>query len=88
VGGRGSPRERVPPIQTALNKIDSVHAEYPIDMSSNAIASRIREVSELYALGISLSKAKPCAAPAKQAHELTTEAASNTLDVGIETKSM
>jgi len=34
-----------------------------VDMSSQAITIRLREVSELHQLGLSLSKAKPCASP-------------------------
>jgi hypothetical protein len=33
----------------------------PVDMSSAAISSRLREVSELHQLGLSLMKAKPMA---------------------------
>lgn len=36
---------------------------FDVDMSSQAITIRLREVSELHQLGLSLSKAKPCAAP-------------------------
>lgn len=32
-----------------------------VDMSSSAISSRLREVSELHQLGLSLAKAKPMA---------------------------
>lgn len=31
-----------------------------VDMSSQAISNRLREVSELHQLGISLAKARPC----------------------------
>ena len=34
-----------------------------VDMSSEAIAQRIRDASELNALGLSLAKAKPCRSP-------------------------
>lgn len=34
-----------------------------VDMTSEAIAQRIREASELSALGLSLAKAKPCRSP-------------------------
>ncbi len=34
-----------------------------VDMSSEAISRRIRLVSELNQLGLSLAKAKPCPAP-------------------------
>lgn len=34
-----------------------------VDMSSEAIAQRIRDASELNALGLSLAKAKPCSSP-------------------------
>lgn len=34
-----------------------------VDMSSEAIAQRIRETSELNELGLSLAKAKPCSPP-------------------------
>ena len=37
-----------------------------VDMSSQAIASRLREVSELYELGMSLARAKPCMPPNEQ----------------------
>ncbi|HBE70493.1 MAG TPA: hypothetical protein DDW52_20280 [Planctomycetaceae bacterium] len=33
------------------------------DMSSAAITQRIRDAAELHALGLSLSRAKPCDAP-------------------------
>ncbi|MFN7876275.1 MAG: hypothetical protein ACK5PB_13220 [Pirellula sp.] len=36
-----------------------------VDMSSSAIASRLREASELYQLGLSLSKATPITQPTK-----------------------
>lgn len=47
-----------------------------VDMSSEAITSRLREVSELYELGISLAKAKPIS----QAKEDTIPAATSTMD--------
>lgn len=47
-----------------------------IDMSSEAITSRLREVSELYELGISLAKAKPI----NQSKEETIPAATSTMD--------
>ncbi len=34
-----------------------------VDMSSEAIAQRIRDASELNELGLSLAKAKPCKSP-------------------------
>lgn len=34
-----------------------------VDMSSSAISSRLREVSDLHQLGLSLAKAKPMAIP-------------------------
>lgn len=36
-----------------------------VDMSSDGISSRLREVSELYELGQSLKKAKPMSASAR-----------------------
>jgi hypothetical protein len=47
-----------------------------VDMSSEAITSRLREVSELYELGISLAKAKPIS----QSKEDTTPASPSTMD--------
>lgn len=38
---------------------------HKVDMSSSAIASRLREASELHQLGLSLSKATPIAQPPK-----------------------
>lgn len=36
-----------------------------VDMSSEAIASRLRDVGELNELGLSLTSAKPCLSPVK-----------------------
>ena len=47
-----------------------------VDMSSEAITNRLREVSELYELGISLAKAKPITQP----KEDTIPAASSTMN--------
>lgn len=41
----------------------SATAGSAVDMSSEAISRRIRLVSELNQLGLSLAKAKPCPAP-------------------------
>jgi len=40
---------------------------FVVDMSSEAIASRLREVGELNQLGLSLAKAKPCSKPSDPA---------------------
>ena len=47
-----------------------------VDMSSEAITSRLREVGELCQLGTSLAKAKPCPPPLSQSSitRLTNEA--------------
>ena len=42
---------------------------HKVDMSSSAIASRLREASELHQLGLSLSKATPIAQPPKMYQE-------------------
>lgn len=47
-----------------------------VDMSSEAITSRLREVSELYELGISLAKVKPIT----QSKDDTIPAATSTMD--------
>lgn len=47
-----------------------------INMSSEAITSRLREVSELYELGISLAKAKPIT----QSKEGTIPVATSTME--------
>lgn len=45
------------------SNIPKPQRRFEVDMSSEAIASRIREVGELYELGVSLAKAKPCPKP-------------------------
>ena len=46
---------------------------FAVNMSSEAIASRLREVGELNQLGKSLSKAKPCPPPYQYATSNATD---------------
>ena len=41
------------------------HRDFEVNMSSEAITSRLREVGELNQLGMSLAKAKPCSPPSQ-----------------------
>ena len=45
--------------------------DFEVNMSSEAITSRIREVGELNQLGLSLARAKPCPTPQSQTIEAT-----------------
>ena len=48
-----------------------------VDMSSEAISSRLREVGDLNQLGLSLAKAKPCEAPNQLPAPKSTERGSS-----------
>jgi hypothetical protein len=68
----------------------SNHTPYPksnaVDMSSTAISSRLREVSELHQLGLSLAKAKPMAHAPQAPHEKDTPLSNSQRDIGLSTE--
>lgn len=55
---------------------NSVLRSMDVDMSSEAIAQRIRDASELNGLGLSLAKTKPCISPYEHREEEITHGTS------------
>ncbi len=58
-----------------MSKIEAIRPkpkrDFEVNMSSEAITSRLREVGELNQLGLSLARAKPCPTPQSQTIEAT-----------------
>ena len=57
-----------------------------VDMSSTAISRRLREVSELHQLGLSLAKAKPMANAPQSPQEKNTPLSNSQRDIGLSTE--
>jgi hypothetical protein len=63
------------------NRHEKPQRAFVVDMSSEAITSRLREVGELCQLGTSLARAKPCAAPSQSMITFSTKE-TEAFDVG------